>query len=121
MRAKTVNFERGEDPMKTMSIGKHREMSGQQLIDQVFDNIYDELKDDPKFSKEDHITLKDDIYSWILAMIEDENLGETGKMSPDEITADQYRNFYEDIIPIDEEEPDWDDMMPEEDSWEDED
>lgn len=33
MRAKTVNFEKTGDPLKTMKIGSHRKLTGQKLID----------------------------------------------------------------------------------------
>lgn len=110
MRARYVNFEKTHDPMKTMKIGSHRELSGQHLIDKIFDNIYDDLKDDPKYARQDPIIFKDDVYNWIITLIEDANLGETGSMHPEEITTQMYREFYDDIHEDDIEEEDTEDI-----------
>ncbi len=103
MRAKSVNFEKTGDPLKTMKVGSHRELTGQQLIDTIFDNLYSELKDDPRFEKEDPIVFKDDLYGWILAMTDDPDTGESLTMSPDDIPADLYREYWDEIHLEDEE------------------
>lgn len=95
MRAKAVNFEKTGDPMKTMKIGSHRELTGQKLIDKIFDNVYTELKDDPKFAREDELIFKDDVYQWVLAMVEDPDTGETASMTPEEINRISASYFHE--------------------------
>lgn len=110
MRARTVNFEKTGDPMKTMKIGSHRELKGQALIDKVFDDVWDELENDPKFAKKDPLIFKDDVYNWVLALLDDAE-GEDYVMDPDDITADRYREFWDEISEPEPEEEDWDEML----------
>jgi len=97
--------------MKTMKIGSHRELSGQHLVDAIFDKIYyNDLETDPKFSKIDPLILHDNVYNWILDVaILDPETEEERTMSPDEITSDDYRDFYDEINEPEIEEEDWDD------------
>ena len=120
MRAKTVNFEKGGDPMKTMKIGSHRELTGQQLVDAVFDKIYyDDLETDPRFAKKEPLILHDDVYNWVLNIATvDPETEEMRTMSPDEITSDDFRDFYDEISEPEIEEEDWDEDYPED--WDDE-
>ena len=69
--------------------------------------IYTELKNDPEFKKLDPIVFKEDVYDWVLISTEDPDTGNRKTMYPDEITADDYRNFYEDISVDDIEDEDW--------------
>ena len=110
--SESLDFERKKDPKEAMKIGSHRELSGQHLIDAIFQNIYYELREDPIFKEKDHIIFHDDVYNWIVAMVEDFDTGEMQTMSPKEITADMYREFYEDISGSEIEETDWDDILP---------
>jgi len=99
-----INFERGDDPKKSMRIGSHRELEGQHLIDSIFANIYPELRDDPKFSGRDYYQFHDDVYNWIVAMVEDPDTGEIKTMWPGHITAELFREFWDEIY-LESEEP----------------
>lgn len=122
MRAQTVNFERGEDPKKSLRIGRNRPIGDQQLVDTVFSNVWDELKDDPKFAKEmeDDIRFHDDVYSWVLDMTQDPETGEIPVQDPNspDFSTDRYRDFHEEIYGSEEKETDWDEIVPDE--WDDE-
>jgi len=115
MRAKTVNFERTLDPMRTMKIGSHRELTDQHLVDAVFDKIfYNDLETDPKFAKIDPLILNDDVYNWVLNVATvDPETEKVRTMSPDEITSDDYRNFYDEIHEPEVDEEDWEEDQEE--------
>lgn len=112
MRAQTVNFERGKDPKEAMKVGSFRELTDQALIDAVYDNIYPELKDDPRWKKKEPLITKDYIYNWIVAMVEDPDTGEVRTMWPGEITADMFREYWDEIS-----EPDPDDDFDYDEEW----
>ena len=99
MRAQTVSFERGEDPKKSMGIGKDRPIGGQQLVDTVFDNIWSKLENDPRFKNEDPIVMKDDVYGWVLAMVEGPDSDEIPVQDPNsyDLSADRYLEYWDEI------------------------
>lgn len=99
MRAQTVNFERGEDPKKSLRIGRNRPIGDQHLVDIVFDNIWDEIKDDPKFAKEDPIVFKDEVYGWVLGMVTDPDTGEIPVQDPNspDFSASQFREYWDEV------------------------
>jgi 2'-5' RNA ligase len=95
----TVNFERGQESKKSMGIGRHRPIGGQQLVDVVFDNVWSEVKDDPKFKDEDLIEFKDHVYEWVLAMAEDPDTGQIPVQDPNHsiFSADRFHEYWDEI------------------------
>jgi len=99
MRAQEVNFERGMDPKKSMGIGKHRMIGGQQLVDIIFDNLWKELENDPKFEKEDSIEFNNHVYEWVLSMAEDPDTGEIPVQDPNnpDFSVDRFHQYWDEI------------------------
>ena len=98
MRAKFVNenikFERGQDPRKTMNIGKDRTLPPKELKVEIFSRIWPKIKDDPFFlDKVDQEELGQELDGFVETIID-----AWGVKKPSQLDDRHFREYWKDIF-----------------------